>query len=75
MLEAAGVRPRVLEVPSGVEVCRRVGNGHEVFIIINHTTQPVKVALPRPMTDILGGGEIRERDLAPHGVAVVSAVL
>ena len=75
MLEVAGVRPQVLAVPNGVEVCRRVGNGREVFIIINHTTQPVKIALPRPMTDVLGGGEIRDRDLAPHGLVVVSAAL
>jgi beta-galactosidase len=75
MLQAAGVRPLVLAVPDGVEVCRRAGPGREVFILINHTNQPVKIALPRPMTDILGGGQIREREIAPHGVVVASASL
>jgi beta-galactosidase len=73
-LDAAGIRPQLTAAP-GIEVCRRAGNGREIFILINHTTQPSKVALPRAMTDVLNGGEIREREIAPRGVIVASAPL
>ncbi len=71
--DAAGAQGPTLAVPEGVEVCRRAGNGHEVFILINHAKRPVKITLPKPMTDVLNGGEFRECELAPHGVAVASA--
>ena len=72
MVEAAGLRLQALPVPEGVEVCRRVASDREVFILINHAGRPAKVALPRPMTDVLNGGEIREQEIAPRGVVVAS---
>lgn len=72
MVETAGVRAETLPVPEGVEVCRRVASDREVFILINHTARPATVSLPRPMTDVLNGGEIREREIAPRGVVVAS---
>jgi beta-galactosidase len=75
LLDQTGLHPQTLVVPAGVEVCRRAGNGREIYILINHTAQPVKITLPRAMTDVLSGAEIRERQLAPRGVIVASASL
>ncbi|MDE3165540.1 MAG: beta-galactosidase, partial [Acidobacteriota bacterium] len=72
MVETAGVKPETLAAPEGVEVCRRVGPGREVWIVINHGRGTAKVTLPRAMEDVLNGGEVREREIAPQGVAVVS---
>jgi len=69
---AAGVKAGALPVPAGVEVCRRTGSGREVFVIINLARQPVRIALPRPMRDVLNGGETGGFELARYGVAVVS---
>ncbi|MFI7534977.1 beta-galactosidase [Streptosporangium sp. NPDC049376] len=54
VLAAAGVEP-VAVVPEGVEATRR---GDHLFLL-NHTTDPVKVDLAEPGTDLLTG-----RDLA-----------
>jgi beta-galactosidase len=75
LLDEAGIRPQLAAVPEGVEACRRTGNGREVFILINHTTQPSKIVLPRAMTDVLNAGEIREREIPPRGVVIASAPL
>ena len=42
----AGVKPVFGAVPRGVEVCRRVGPGGDVFVLINHTSSAVQVKLP-----------------------------
>jgi beta-galactosidase len=69
--DAAGVAPAPLPVPDGVEVCRRVGRGHEVFVVINDGAAPAAFPLPGPMTDAIHGGAVRALDLAPHDVAVL----
>lgn len=55
LLESSGVQPAFGPTPEGVEVCRRVGNGNEVFLLINHTPTPQQVALPSPMADVISG--------------------
>jgi beta-galactosidase len=50
-------------VPKGVEVGRRVGEGTEYFILINHTTTQQTVTLPFPAEDLLSGAR-HERDLS-----------
>ena len=72
MLERAQVPRTPLAAPEGVEICRRVGQDREVFVLINHTRQAVLVDLPRPMRDVLGGRETRMARLATRGVAVLS---
>jgi beta-galactosidase len=55
-----------------VEVLRRVGAGKEVFVLINHTKTPQRVALPRPMRRVLHDGATATAiDLPPRGVEVL----
>ncbi len=72
MLAAAGVDAPTLPVPAGVEVCRRVGAGREVFVVLNFARQPAQISLPGPMADLLAGGEVRQVNLPVYGVAVLS---
>ncbi len=70
-LERAGVKPIVANVPDGVEVCERTGDGKTVLILINHNTTPAQVTLPGEMTDLLHGGSAASVDLEKYGVAVL----
>jgi beta-galactosidase len=60
-----------LPVPEGIEVCRRVGEGRELYIVINHTPRPVEIGLPGNMRDILAAGETGRLALPPRGVAML----
>jgi beta-galactosidase len=73
MLSTSGISPALGIVPEGVEVCRRTGAGKEVFVIVNHTKSPQRVALPRSMQLVLGGGNSSEVTLPPRGVEVLRA--
>ncbi len=71
MAKQAGVQPVFGPVPAGVEVCRRIGGGREVFILINHGQTSAKMALPAGMRLVVGdapGGNIL---LPPQGVVVL----
>jgi beta-galactosidase len=70
MIEKSGVTPVFGPAPDGVEVCRRLGDGKQVFILINHTKESRHVALPRRMKSILEDGEKSVVDLPGYGVAV-----
>jgi beta-galactosidase len=72
-LKHAGVSPLIPNVPEGVEVCEREGQGRRVVVILNHTTEPQHVALPAGMTDLLNGGGASAVDLEKYGVAVLEA--
>jgi beta-galactosidase len=72
-LKDAGVSPLIPNVPEGVEVCEREGQGRRVVLILNHTTEPQRVALPAGMTDLLKGGSTSAVDLEKYGVAVLEA--
>jgi beta-galactosidase len=61
--EAAGVRPVLDGLPTGVEATRR---GNHLFLL-NHNDTAVRVRLPDGSTDLLGG----DGELAPLGVAVL----
>lgn len=71
-IEGAGVNSPVLSVPAGVEVCRRNGKNGAVLVVINHNAAPAEIVLPKPMTDVLGGGETATLHLARHEVAVLA---
>lgn len=68
----AGVTSPVLPAPAGVKVSRRVGAGREVYVLTNFSAGPQEIALPAPMTDVLGGGEISTVKLPRYGVAVLA---
>jgi beta-galactosidase len=69
--DAAGVDPAPIPAPDGVEVCRRIGAGREVFVLINHSETNAAIQLPGPMTDALKGGEVRALELPPREVAIL----
>ncbi len=69
----AGVDAEFGLVPNGVEVCRRVGGSHSVYVFINHGSVQAHIALPTGAHDVLHGGVYTPIiDLDPHGVAVFS---
>jgi len=71
LLAEAGVAGGGLPAPEDVEVCRRAGEGREVFVLLNHGRARADFALPEAMGDVLNGGEVRQVSLPPQGVAVV----
>jgi len=70
-LKRAGVGPVVANVPDGVEVCERTGDGKTALILINHNTTPETVKLPGEMKDLLNGGQASSVNLEKYGVAVL----
>jgi beta-galactosidase len=71
-LKDAEVAPLVPNVPEGVEVCERAGEGRRVLVLINHSAEAKQVALPAAMTDLLKGGSTSSVELEKYGVAVVA---
>lgn len=71
MVEQSGIQPVFGPVPEGIEVCRRAGEGKQVFVLINFGQETAHVALPRPMMGVLAGTEESSVDLPRYGVAVV----
>ena len=72
LLQQAGVQPILANVPDGVEVCRRTGDGKSVLILINHNTQPEHIDLPAPMRELIDHpGTVTSVDLPKFGVAVL----
>jgi CheY-like chemotaxis protein len=37
----------------GVEVCRRIADGQELVLLLNHTASPQEIGLPRRMRNLL----------------------
>ena len=53
MIDGARVQPEFVALPEDVEVCRRVGSGRTIYILLNHGAQPASITLPAPMRDLL----------------------
>ena len=71
-LASAGVHSPFGVLPAGVELMRRVGEGREVVIVINHASAARTVQLPYAMRDVLHRGRsLRVLHLRPQGVAVL----
>ncbi len=63
----------VLETPRGVEACLRVGaDGHEVFIVINHSNASQTVSLRWQAHNHLNGQIVTTLPLEPYGAAVLT---
>jgi beta-galactosidase len=70
----AQVKPEFSPVPDGVEVCRRVGASHIIYVLINHGGTPAQIALPAEMQDVLAGGNnVTKVRLGQQGVAVLES--
>lgn len=71
--KTSGVAPALGEVPSGVEVNRRVGPEGTVYVVINFNRTKQEVKLPKAMKSLLDGKEVSQVELDGYGVAVLNA--
>ncbi len=71
MIKDSDVTPVFGAVPNGVEVSRRVGGGKQVFILINYSAEPQRVALPHAMKSLLDEKQEETIELPVYGVAVL----
>jgi beta-galactosidase len=72
LIEDAGVKPEFAALPEGVEVCRRAGKDHTVYIFINHGAGAAKIELGRAMQDVLhANAQTNQLTLEAQGVAVL----
>ena len=72
LTSAAGVTSPTLNVPAGVEVCRRVGQGREIFVVINHNAKPATIELSAGLEDLLRPNASGKVELPRYDVAVLS---
>lgn len=71
-MQDAHLSPEFGPLPNGVELCRRVGSKHTVYIFIQHGPDKVRIELPLAMRDVLHeGASVHSIELAPQGVAVL----
>ena len=68
----AGVNSPTLDVPRGVEVCRRASGGREVFVLINHNAKPVSIELSAALQDVLRPQATARIELPRYDVAVLA---
>jgi len=74
MTQTAQVESEFGALPEDVEVCRRVGRDHKVFILLNHGPVAEAIHLPAPMMDVLqSNSPVTELKLESRGVAVLEA--
>jgi beta-galactosidase len=70
--EVNRLEPAFGPLPAGVEACRRIGQDHEVVVLINHSREAKRTALRHTMRDTLRGkAGLQEVTLPPQGVAVL----
>ena len=71
MLSDAGLEPILPNIPEGVDVGVRSNDNKHILILTNYNAQPVTIALPSEMHDILAGGTTSSVTLPQYGVAVL----
>ena len=75
----AGVKAAFGPLPAGVEVCRRTGEGREVFVLINHSDRSAHIDIPAGARIVLGDGsasaDARSVELPPQGVLLLQRQL
>jgi beta-galactosidase len=71
MLSDSGIEPVLQEIPSGVDVALREGDGKRVLILTNYNAEPQELKLPSTMDDVLNGGTVSNVSLPQYGVAVL----
>jgi beta-galactosidase len=71
MINRSGIAASFGPVPAGVEVNRRLDEHKQVFVLINFSTQPQKIALPHPMKSVLEGKQTASINLGTYAVAVL----
>jgi beta-galactosidase len=71
MLSDAGLEPLLPNIPEGVDVAIRSGDNKHVLIFTNYNSDPVTIALPSTMHDVLAGDTASSITLPQYGVAVL----
>ncbi len=72
MIDGSRVQPEFGPLPEDVEVCRRVGAGRTIYILLNHGALPAGITLSAPMKDLLVDQPPQTTlTLASQGVAVL----
>jgi beta-galactosidase len=71
MLSDARLEPILPNIPEGVDVAIRSGDNKRVLILTNYNEQPVTIALPSTVHDVLAGNTVSSVTLAQYGVAVL----
>jgi beta-galactosidase len=71
MLSASGVTAIMPDLPSDVDLSIRAGDGKQVWIFTNYSTQSHTISLPHSMKDVLQGGTVTKITLTQYGVAVL----
>jgi beta-galactosidase len=74
LLQQSGVEPVLPNIPIGVEVCLRSGQGKAILILINHNKDDAHVPVPGGWSDVLSGRQLTADSvtLPKYGVAVLS---
>ena len=72
ILKSEAVAPAAIQVPAGVEFCRRVGEDHELFLLLNFSGKTQSIALPSEMTDVLNDKQVTSCTLEPYGLVVLN---
>jgi len=72
MLNEANLKPDVFPTPEGVDVYRRTGKDHDIFIVGNTSKLPQTITLPTAMKDVLTDETVHTIKLPVYGVAVLS---
>lgn len=71
MLSDAGLAPVLPNIPEGVDVAIRTGEGKKVLILTNYNEAPATITLPEAMEDVLTGAKSGTVTLPQYGVAVL----
>ncbi|WP_255484332.1 beta-galactosidase [Granulicella sp. 5B5] len=71
MLNQAGIEPTMPNLPEGVDLAVRTGEGKRILILTNYAAEPRTIKLPKPMENILEGGTVDSITLPQYGVAVL----
>lgn len=72
MLNESNLKPDVFLAPEGVDVYKRTGQDHDLFIVGNTSHQVQTIALPTAMKDVLTGETVHSINLPVYGVAILS---
>jgi len=71
MISESGLEPVLQDVPKGVDVAVRSGEGKRVLILTNYDAETETVKLSSSMEDVLNGGTVSSVSLPQYGVAVL----
>jgi len=77
VLQKADIQPEFGPLPADVEMCHRVGQEKDVYILIRHAAKGAAaeaVTLSQPMQDLLGAAQAKTQfEMAPEDVLVLVA--